>query len=166
MKLRKLKNFKLSFLIYMTILCLFVFKNSFSCSKINFKKKEILIVNQKNFNFRFNVDVADTPSKRMTGLQCRKKINKNEGMLFIWDQEDFRNFWMKNTLFPLDIIFINKSKVIVDIFYNAKPLNLNLISSKKKTKYVLELNSGVLSFYKLKIGDKIIFENDKVSFNY
>ena len=165
MKLRKSKNFKLSFYIYITIACLFVFKSTFSCSKINFKKKEIFIVNNKNFNFRFDVDVADTPSKRMAGLQCRKKINKNEGMLFIWNQEDSRNFWMKNTLFPIDVIFINKSKVIVDIFYNAKPLDLNLITSKKKAKYVLELNSGVLSSYKVKIGDKITFESDRVSLN-
>ena len=117
MKLRKSKNFKLFFYIYITISCLFVFKNSFSCTKINFKKKEIFIVDNKNFYFKFNVDIADTPSKRMVGLQCRKKINKNEGMLFTWSQEDFRNFWMKNTLFPIDELPANPTCPVTIQFF-------------------------------------------------
>ena len=80
----------------------------------------------------------------------------NEGMLFIWKREDYRSFWMKNTSIPLDIIFLNKKYKIVDISYNAKPFSLKPIFSKKKAKYVLELNKGVFDSYKFDLKDKII----------
>ena len=62
---------------------------------------------------------------------------------------------MKNTSIPLDIIFFNKIYEIIDIFYNAKPYSLNIISSKKKAKYVLELKKGTLKKLDVIIGDKI-----------
>ena len=80
----------------------------------------------------------------------------NEGMLFIWKTEDFRSFWMKNTSIPLDIIFINKTYEIIDISFNAKPFSLKSISSKKKAKYVLELNKGVFDSLKFNLKDTII----------
>jgi len=94
--------------------------------------------------------------KRKTGLQCKTKMELNEGMLFIWKIEDFRSFWMKNTSIPLDIIFINKAYELIDIFYNAKPYSLKSISSNKKAKYVLELNKGVFDSLNLDLKDKII----------
>ena len=63
---------------------------------------------------------------------------------------------MKNTSIPLDIIFLNKKYKIVDISYNAKPFSLKSIFSKKKAKYVLELNKGVFASYKFELKDKII----------
>ena len=63
---------------------------------------------------------------------------------------------MKNTSIPLDIIFINKTYEIIDVFYNAKPNNLKSILSKKKAKYVLELNKGVFNAHRFDLKDKII----------
>ena len=117
MKLKKLKNYKFIFVINVIILGIFFNYNATACSDIKFAKKDILVVSKyNNEKIRFKVEIADTDLKRKTGLQCRTKIELNEGMLFIWKTEDFRNFWMKNTFIPLDIIFINKAYEIIDIF--------------------------------------------------
>lgn len=157
MKLKKLKNYKFLFFINFIILSIFFTHNVTACSDIKFAKKDIFIESHNNNQkIKFKVEIADTDLKRKTGLQCRTKMELNEGMLFIWKTEDFRNFWMKNTFIPLDIIFINKAYKIVDIFYNAKPYSLKSISSKKKAKYVLELNEGVFDTYRFDLKDRII----------
>ena len=157
MKLKKLKNYKFLFFINFIVLGVFFSYTASACSNIKFSKRNIFIVSKKNNQkIRFKAEIADTDLKRKAGLQCKKKMELNEGMLFIWETEDFRSFWMKNTSIPLDIIFINKTYEIIDIFYNAKPNNLKSISSKKKAKYVLELNKGVFNAYKFDLKDKII----------
>ena len=157
MKLKKLKNFKFLFFINLSVLISLFTYNAKGCSEIKFEKKSIFIVSKKNNKkIRFNVEIADTHLKRKIGLQCKVKMELSEGMLFIWKKEDFRRFWMKNTSIPLDIIFFNKMYEIVDIYYTAKPFSFKSISSKKKAKYVLELNEGVFDSYKFDLKDKII----------
>ena len=156
-KLKKLKNYKFLFVINFIILGIFFTHYVSACSDIKFAKKDIFVVSKyNNQKIRFKVEIADTDLKRKTGLQCRTKIGLDEGMLFIWETEDFRSFWMKNTSIPLDIIFINKNFEIIDISFNAKPFSLKSILSKKKAKYVLELNEGVFDSYKFSLKDKII----------
>jgi uncharacterized membrane protein (UPF0127 family) len=55
------------------------------------------------------VEIADTPEKRQVGLMFREKLEKNSGMLFVFEEEQYVNFWMKNMKIPLDIIFISES---------------------------------------------------------
>ena len=162
MKLKKLKNYRLKFLIYFIFLISSSSLYANECKKIIFSKSEIYILSKKYGNkSRFLVDLADIQLKREIGLQCKKHLKENEGMLFIWNSEDQRFFWMKNTKFYLDIIFINSKLEIIDIFFNAKPYNLDVITSDKKSKYILELNAGVLKQLDFKIGDKVIFKNIK-----
>ena len=157
MKLVKLKKYRFLFVINFIILFLFFNYNAIACSDVKFIKKDIFIVSKKNNQkIKFNVEIADTDLKRKTGLQCRAKMELNEGMFFIWKKEDFRSFWMKNTSIPLDIIFLNKTFEIVDVSFNAKPFSLKPILSEKKAKYVLELNKGVFTSYKFELKDKII----------
>ena len=157
MKLKKLKNYKFLFVINFLILGIFFTHYASACSNIKFVKKDIFIEkHNNNQKIRFQVEIADTNLKRKTGLQCKTKMKLNEGMLFIWKTENFRSFWMKNTSIPLDIIFINKTHEIVDVFYNAKPYSLKSISSKKKAKYVLELNKGLFDSFKFNLKDRII----------
>ena len=157
MQLKKLKKYKFLFFINFIILGIFFNNNATACSDVYFAKKNIFIVSKyNNQKIRFNVEIADTDLKRKIGLQCRTKMELNEGMLFIWKTEDLRSFWMKNTSIPLDIIFINKAYEIIDISFNAKPFSLKSISSKNKAKYVLELNKGVFDSFNLDLNDKII----------
>ena len=118
MKLKKLKSYDLKFYLYFIFVIINFPLNASECKNIKFSKTEILIVNKRNDEkIQFSVDLADTKLKREIGLQCKKQLKENEGMLFIWKLEDQRNFWMKNTKFYLDIIFINSKLEIVDVFF-------------------------------------------------
>ncbi len=156
MILKKLKIYNLTFLI---ILFFGISLDSFACQNIKFLKKNIFLISESNKKiFKFNVKIADTKAKRETGLKCTKHLNENEGMLFIWGFEDKRYFWMKYTNVFLDIIFINSNFEIVDVFFNARPHDLKIITSKKKAKLVLELKAGVLKKLNLHRGDKLFFK--------
>ena len=82
----------------------------------------------------------------------REEIMIDNGMLFIWDKSEKRNFWMKNTLLNLDLFFINMNGIIVGIYKNAKALDQKNISSNEKVTFVLEMNAGEL---KSQVGDKL-----------
>ena len=132
---------------------------SISCEAQFLKKEKIVIENKlsKNKEF-FLVELAKNEYEKKKGLQCKKYLKQNEGMLFIWSDEDYRNFWMKNTAIPLDLIFINSKFEIVDIFFNAKPFSKKSIRSQKRAKFVLELNSGVFKNKGFNVGDKIMLK--------
>mgnify|MGYP001380658876 CR=1 FL=1 len=100
-----------------------------------------------------SLDIADTFEKRSYGLMNRKKIETNAGMLFIWEDSEIREFWMKNTYFNLDLFFINKDGVIVEVFKNAKAFDEKKIISKEKVKFVLEMKAGDI---KASVGDNLI----------
>src|SRR3989344_2502586 len=65
----------------------------------------------------FNVELAKTDVEKAQGLMFREHLDRNSGMLFIYDEEGSYSFWMKNTLIPLDIIWINSQNKVVDIKY-------------------------------------------------
>lgn len=90
----------------------------------------------------------------------RKNLAYNEGMLFLFEDEQRYSFWMKNTLIPLDIIWLDKHKEAVFIKQNALPCKEDLcpeIKPDRETKYVLELNAGVVLKMGLKVGDRVSF---------
>lgn len=84
----------------------------------------------------------------------RKSLSQNSGMLFIFPDEQIRTFWMKNTLIPLDMIFMNTKKIIVGIVYNAVPQTLDLRRVDTPAQYVLEVNAGQALMNNLKVGTK------------
>ena len=111
----------------------------------------------------FEVELATTPDEHALGLMFREHIDDDRGMLFIFGEEKEYVFWMKNTLIPLDIIWINSDKKVVYIGKNARPCSVSYcpdISPGKKAKYVLELNSGMTDAIGLAEGDKITFYID------
>jgi poly-gamma-glutamate synthesis protein (capsule biosynthesis protein) len=108
----------------------------------------------------FFVEIADTPEKQTEGLMYRDSLAKDRGMLFVFDKEAIYSFWMKNTLIPLDIIWLNGNKEVVFIKNNAQPCQdeCPAIKPDAEAKYVLEINSGLANKINLKIGDKLIFK--------
>ena len=153
----KLKSYKL-FLFLILGFCL-TSQISISCEAQFLKREKIVIENKfsKNKEF-FLVELAKNEYERKKGLQCKKYLKKNEGMLFIWSDENYRNFWMKNTAIPLDLIFINSKFKIVDIYFNATPFSKKSIRSQKRAKFVLELNSGIFKKKGFSIGDRIMLK--------
>lgn len=103
---------------------------------------------------RMNLEIADTQEERQEGLMYRDNLCDKCGMLFIFDEEKKHDFWMKNTKIPLDIIFINSDKKIVDIIH-ADPCNVFCESyiPNDEAKYVLEVNKN--TFNESIIGESI-----------
>jgi uncharacterized membrane protein (UPF0127 family) len=88
-----------------------------------------------------HAEVAQTPGQRSTGLMFRKEMGANEGMLFIFEQSAVQCFWMKNTLLPLSIAFIDDSGVVVNLA-DMKPHSEQSHCSTKPVRFVLEMNQG------------------------
>ena len=135
--------------IYILILfILLLFLNSCVKDK-NFVKAKI---NKKIYNF----ELAITDKEKETGLMFRKSLDKESGMLFVYGSMNFLYFYMKNTLIPLDIAFIDSNYKIIDI-QSMEPLDETTIVSARRSMYALEVNRGFFERVGLKVGDKIDF---------
>ena len=82
----------------------------------------------------------------------RSELKDKHGMLFIFSKPSYPSIWMKNTLIPLDIIWMDSSFKVVDLKKNAKPLSTTIHKPKKKSNFVLELNRGSIKKHNIKIG--------------
>ena len=140
------------------ILLVFLLAFLASCAKISEEsRKEIFIDNGKNL-IKIDAEIADDKEEMMKGLMFREKLEKNAGMLFIFEDEAYQSFWMKNTLIPLDIIFIDNDLKIADVKY-ADPCKKEpcaVYTSSKPAKYVLEVNAGFVANNKLNVDDLLI----------
>ena len=112
---------------------------------------------------RIFVEVPDDREEFARGLMFRKHLPWNAGMLFAFDDEEIRRFWMKNTLIPLDMIFVDSSSKIIDIKENVPPCKQEecpTYPSKEPAQYVLEVNAGFVQEKGVKIGDRLVTFND------
>ena len=126
-----------------------------------FKKEGRLSFIEQNSHQTFkiiDIEIANNHKERAEGLMGYRSLSDSQGMFFIYPKEKILSFWMKNTLIPLDIIFINKSQQIVKIHPNAVPMNETSILSKKPASYALEVNAGFCARHAIVEGDKIEFE--------
>ena len=138
---------------------LFIFLAGF-LSNCATKLEQISIDNGKKI-INVNVEIADDDYERQQGLMLRERLDENDGMLFVFENEDYRSFWMKNTLIPLDIIFIGENLQIVDI-KNAVPCkqdSCSLYTSAKPARYVLEVNAGFAAKNSIEAGNKLDLGN-------
>ena len=111
---------------------------------------------------KLNVEIADDNEERMNGLMFRKNLDENSGMFFVFENEKLQTFWMKNTLIPLDIIFIDKDLKIVDIKH-AVPCEKDpcvLYKSSEKSRFVLEVNGNFTIKNNINIGNRIIINKN------
>jgi hypothetical protein len=105
----------------------------------------------------FMVEVADTAQKQEYGLMCRRSLEPDRGMLFMFSgQPTDRAFWMRNTLIPLDIVYIRPDGRVLSVAANAQPLNEMPIPAGGPTKAVLELPGGRAAQIGLMPGDRIL----------
>ena len=126
-------------------------------ASVVFKKEASLAIFNLNEELikEYDIELADTPYERQTGLMYRTEMNSNNGMLFIFEDIAIRSFYMKNTLISLDLIFLNKSLEIISIYKNTKPYDESIIPSLAPAKYVLELLSGQSELHQFTEGMKI-----------
>ena len=110
------------------------------------------------------LEISDNFHKRKVGLMNREFLEKNKGMIFIYDNLEPVNIWMYKTFIPLDIIFLKKNK-ITKITPNAKPcldLPCKLYPSSEPVDMIIEINAGQAKILNLKIGDDLIFLNNRI----
>jgi uncharacterized membrane protein (UPF0127 family) len=120
-------------------------------------KARVTLVDAFGFKHAVDSEVAATRDSRTRGLMWRTQLAEGVGMLFIFPVEEELNFWMKNTLIPLDMIFISKERVIVGISERAEPKTLNPRGpgNGKPAMYVLEVPGGWASKVGLRPGLKV-----------
>lgn len=130
------------------------------CAKnLNQNLSEIYIYSDKKI-IKVSVETANDNEERLRGLMFREDLDEKRGMLFVFEDENNRTFWMKNTLIPLDIVFINKEFEIINIEYAlpCKKEPCALYKSKKPAKYVLEVNSNFTTKNDIDTGNKIVIK--------
>ena len=140
-------------MVFLVVFLLFFLAN---CAK-NVGENQVLIDNGKNL-IKISVEIADDSNEMEKGLMFRERLDENKGMLFVFGDNAARTFWMKNTLIPLDMIFIDDKNEIVDIkpAVPCKAEPCELYKSAKPAKYVLEVNEGFAEKNSIGVGDKII----------
>ena len=150
------------------------FAVSFSCkeesSKAEVKPVEVTFKKEGTLQLKksvtdsvvahLEIEIADDSYQTETGLMYRKSMATNRGMLFIFPDTDDRSFYMKNTEFGLDIIYIDDMHKIVSIQKNAEPENETSLPSEAPAKYVLEVNAGLSDHWGLEKGDLMTFSRD------
>ena len=153
------------FAVILLVVCLFACKDepkSIKTEDIKFTKEGELSI----FSLRdslpqkirtLDIELAENDYERETGLMYRTSMEEKQGMLFIFPTEKPQSFYMRNTLIPLDIIYIDDDYKIVSFQKNAEPLNENSLPSGEPAKYVLEINAGLSDRWKLTVGDSISF---------
>ena len=115
----------------------------------------IIQIQTKLGKFEFNVELAITERQQAQGLMYRRHLSPNAGMLFDYKVPKLITMWMKNTFIPLDMIFIDSDGQVIKIVERTIPLSKSVITSDKKARAVLEVNSGTASKLGLRLGDSI-----------
>jgi len=123
----------------------------------SYEKEKVLIKSTMLVGY-----VADTVEKRDQGLGGKRYLPSNTSMLFEFDKPDTHGIWMKDMLFPIDIIWLDKNKTIVNLISNAEPATYpHVFYPPQKSLYVLEVRAGLIKDKNLKLGDEILFGKDE-----
>jgi uncharacterized membrane protein (UPF0127 family) len=105
----------------------------------------------------YRVELARTPAEREMGLMFRKQLEPDAGMLFLFERPALQTFWMKNTLIPLDMIFISADREIVGIVANAEPETLTGRGVPIPSQFVLEIGGGLAAERGIRAGQRVEF---------
>jgi uncharacterized membrane protein (UPF0127 family) len=105
------------------------------------------------------VELARTDEERARGLMNRRELAPEAGMLFLFAESEERAFWMKNTLLPLDMLFIDDGGRVVGLIERAEPLTTSPRDPGVPSRYVLEVNGGWAARHGVRPGDRVRFEN-------
>ena len=133
-------------------------QTKFSVENISSPATIPFTIQTKTGEVKLQVDTALNATEWENGLMYRQTMAPDHGMIFIFPDVEIRRFWMKNTYIPLDIIFLDAQKRIINISENATPLREDIIyGSKSPSMYVLEVNAGLSNHLGLTAGDQAKF---------
>ena len=118
-------------------------------------KEKLVIVTSDGVAHPFNVEMAITPTEQETGLMFRKSVPEDGGMLFDWGEPRDSTMWMRNTVAPLDMLFINPDGSIRHIAEDTTPESLATIPSDGPVRATLEVAAGTAARLHIKVGDHV-----------
>jgi len=115
----------------------------------------MVVVTHDNRRLNFEVEMALTQAQQTVGLMFRKTVPEGTGMLFDWGVPRQSQMWMRNTVAPLDMLFIDQAGVIVHIAENTVPYSLAVIDSVKPVRATVEIAAGTAEKLDIRVGDKV-----------
>ncbi len=121
-----------------------------------FPTSELTLVSA-NAPHKFTIEVATTPEQLEQGLMFRQSLAPDAGMLFDFRTPSMATMWMKNTLIPLDMLFVDEQGRIVNIHERAVPGSLDTIAAAAPVRVVIELNGGTAARLGIRPGDRVIY---------
>ncbi len=121
---------------------------------LNWEKGE-LTVETRTGVYAFAVEIADDEAERSRGLMYRTAMAPDAGMIFEYDTPQQINIWMKNTVLPLDIVYVDRNGRVINVAPNAKPYSLDLIPSDGPALAAIEFNAGTAARIGLASGDTV-----------
>ncbi len=122
------------------------------------RTEQLDIMTASGNRLTFTVEIAETDSQRERGLMEREELGPDQGMLFDFGRSRRVYMWMKNTFLPLDMMFIRKDGVIVNIKESALPLSEDIIDSGEDVAFVLEVAGGTVRRLSISKGDRALSE--------
>lgn len=123
---------------------------------VTFDRDEVTIETADGARHRFDIELAVTNEQQAQGLMYRRSLPEGAGMLFLYGREWSVSMWMKNTLIPLDMLFIARSGRIVHVAERTVPLSLATISAGRPVAAVLELNAGTAARLGIRVDDRVV----------
>ena len=124
---------------------------------VTFERDEIVIETKDGARHTFSVELAVTRPQQARGLMFRRELAPDAGMLFLHKPARVTSMWMRNTLIPLDMLFIDQEGRIDKIVQRTEPHSLRSISSDRPVAAVLELDGGSTSRLGIAPGDRVIY---------
>jgi hypothetical protein len=150
--LRIITRWALSLLLAVAVACLLAFSSEAQLQR--FATSELTIVSATGPH-RFSVEVAETPEQMEQGLMFRRTMPADAGMLFDYKAPTVATMWMRNTLIPLDMLFVDARGRIVNIHQRAVPQSLDVIAAAAPVRVVIELNGGTAARLGIAPGDLV-----------
>jgi uncharacterized membrane protein (UPF0127 family) len=132
-----------------------LFQFSVDAGLQEFPTSELTIVSSTG-RHRFKVEVAETQAQMTQGLMFRRSLAPDAGMLFDYKQPTMATMWMRNTLIPLDMLFVDAQGRIVNIHQRAVPQSLDVIAAAAPVRAVIELNGGTAARLSIEPGDQVV----------
>lgn len=129
-----------------------------------YKMGKVIIRSIDGKEHEIKVEIADKGFYRSFGLMYVKSMPEENGMLFIFPDEAVRNFWMKNTFIPLDIIYVGSDLEVKHVAKNTVPHSLEMVNSIYPAQYAIEVNAGISDKLGVTRGDKIEIIREKNNF--
>lgn len=137
-------------------LALALFASAAAAQLLTFDHDQLAVESETGVH-KFDVELAISPEQRAQGLMFREQMPADAGMIFLYSTDQMITMWMKNTLIPLDMVFVAADGRVTLVAERAVPGSTATISSGQPARAVIELNGGTAARLKIKPGDRVLF---------